>query len=141
MGLFGPPKMFRIRDFTMPCTPDEAMDVLRSTPDYVQKDPLRTTSAFGDLLASYDSAGAPLRETVYVDNLRSYGFDVVAGNRARTYWRLRLSLAGSMPVRGVFEPVEVNDSSKWQGNVMQMVFALDHAVLSVGGSRGKWPEP
>ena len=128
----------------MPCTPSEAISVIGETADLLQNDPLATSRFFGDLIDSFDaSAPPPLVETIYLDQVvetaSDIAFDIVAGNRVSTYWKMRLSLTASgASTTGSLVPVNVNEN-KWLGNVMTMVYTLKRAVESVGGSTGKWP--
>ena len=131
MGLFGPPKEFRERTFTMPCSRAEALEVISSSSD------LDGNSPFG-ILGSGPVSGPPLMEAIYVESMNDDGFVIAAGNRVRTLWRMRMTLTGDNPTSGTFGALEVNDQ-RWFGNVMGAVFALDKAVRSVGGRRGKWP--
>lgn len=136
MGLFGPPKEYRRREFSMPCSPEEALKVIFSTPSYNQDDSSEVRPPFGQL---EHLSTPPLVESIYAQNVGPSGFDIVAGNRAKTYWRLRLTLMGSEVTQGSLEAVEVNDSYHWAGNVLDFVFTLERAIGSVGGTRGKWP--
>ena len=49
LGLFGPPKHYRRREFSMPCSPEEAMGVIFATPSYEQDDPLEVNRPYGQL--------------------------------------------------------------------------------------------
>lgn len=140
MGLFGPPKEFRQRTFTMPCTPNEAISVIASSTDFEGGRP------FGALIDGYLEAQRrgepvgqpPLAETVYLESLSDAGMAIVAGNRSKTKWRLQLALSGANPVNGSFGATEVN-TEQWFKNVWLMNSALRAAVRSVGGKTGKWP--
>jgi hypothetical protein len=120
----------------MPCTTEEAMAVILSIQDIETGDRM-----FGERVEAREGEGSrpPLVECVYADNVTANGFDIVAGNRMNTYWRYRLSLSGSDPVRGNWEPVEMNDETRWPGNIFKMVFYLGRAVHSVGGTLEEWP--
>lgn len=140
MGLFGPPKYYRERTFTMPCTAREAMSVIAGAEDAYGDKP------FGVLIDRHLSAQQrgepvgqpPLAETVYLESLNENGMTIAAGNRQHTKWRLRLALAGSGPVTGTFGATEVNQD-QWFKNVWNFNSALGAAVRSVGGRKGKWP--
>ena len=136
LGLFGPPKHYRRREFSMPCSPEEAMAVIFATPSNRQDNPLEVNCPYGQL-EHLDIP--PLVEGIYIQNLGPSGFDIVAGNRVKTYWRLRLTLVGSATTQGSLEAVEVNDSYHWSGNVLDLVFTLARAIESTGGTKGKWP--
>ena len=120
----------------MPCSPEEALEVIFSTPSLRQDSSLEVKRPFGQLEHLTDP---PLVEHIYAQNLGSSGFDIVAGNRINTYWRLRLTLAGTVTTQGSFEAIEVNDAYQWSGNVSDFVFTLGVAIRSVGGTTGKWP--
>lgn len=137
LGLFGPPKHYRRREFSMPCSPEEAMAVIFATPSYEQDNPLEVNCPYGQL-EHLDIP--PLVAGIYIQNLGPSGFDIVAGNRVKTYWRLRLTLVGSTTTQGSLEAVEVNDSYHWSGNVLDLVYTLDRAIESTGGTKGKWPQ-
>ena len=132
MGLFGPPKEFRERTFTAPCTSGEFLQGLKGATDYEGEIP------FGILLESDPQAHPPLVETVYLESLNHDGFVVAAGNRVKTMWRMQLTLQGSNPVQGTFGALTTNDQ-RWFGNVMKMNSALAEAVRSIGGRTKKWP--
>lgn len=140
MGLFGPPKYFRERTFTMPCTPREAMSVIATATD------LDGSRPFGILIENYLAAQqrgepvgqAPLQETVYLESLSDDGLSIAAGNRTHTKWRLQLALSGDNPVYGSFGATEVN-GQQWFKNVWNLNSALGDAVRRVSGKRVKWP--
>lgn len=132
MGLFGPRKEFRERTFTAPCSRQEFLSVLADTRDYEQGVPFQ-------FLQEGALSSPPLVETIYLETLSDRGFVVVAGNRAKTFWKLRLDLQGGNPVSGTFGALLINDEWKWPGNVLHMNFALADAVRSIGGRTEKWP--
>lgn len=140
MGLFGPPKYFRERTFTMPCTPQEAISVIAGARDLDDGQP------FGAVIAAYLDARErgeevgrpPLEQTVYLEYLGDDGMVIAAGNRTHTKWRLKLTLSGSNPVQGSFGGIEVNNDV-WFKNVWNFNIALRNAVGSVGGKKLKWP--
>ncbi|NMM84480.1 hypothetical protein B2J88_08900 [Rhodococcus sp. SRB_17] len=132
MGLFGPPKEFRERTFTAPCTSAEFLHVLKGGSDYEGEYP------FGALLEMEPQPHPPLAETVYLESLSHNGFVVAAGNRAKIMWRMQLTLQGGNPIQGTFSPLTTNDS-RWFGNVMKMNSALNDTVRSIGGKTKKWP--
>lgn len=140
MGLFGPPKYFRERTFTMPCTPREAISVIAGATDLDGGQP------FGAVINSYLRAQergepvgqAPVAETVYLESLSDEGMVIAAGNRAQTMWRLKLTLSGSNPVNGSFAGLDVK-TDRWFKNVWNFNSALGAAVRSVGGKTLKWP--
>lgn len=80
----------------------------------------------------------PLTDEIYLESIGDNGFVIAAGNRARTYWRVRLTLSGDNPTTGTFGSIEHN-SSMWQGNGLMMKFALERAVSSVAGRLHRWP--
>lgn len=80
----------------------------------------------------------PLADEIYLESVGETGFIIAAGNRARTYWRVQLTLSGDNPTMGTFGSIEHN-SSMWQGNGLMMKYALERAVDSVGGRRHRWP--
>lgn len=140
MGLFGPPKYFRERTFTMPCSPQEAMSVIAGAEDHDGGRP------FGALIEKHldahrrgDAVGQPpLAEGIYLETLDDHGLTIAAGNRTHTKWRLCLALDGTDPVSGSFRATEVN-SEQWFKNVWNFNIALGAAVRSVGGRKGTWP--
>lgn len=121
------------REFTMPCSPQEALRAILETPHW--KNPKYRT--FGDL----DVLDAPpLQHEVYLQVVDEHTVDVVAGNRAETYWRYRLSLTGSTETHGTFELVEIgSDKGFWFLEVADLVHALARATGSVGGELTHWP--
>lgn len=131
MGLFGPPKCFRERTFSMPCSRLEAFEVIAAAQD------LDGNQQFGKILGDPEGQ-PPLVETIYLASRDENGFILAAGNRARTLWRMRMALSGDNPTNGVFGAIEFNDQ-RWFGNVLNMVYSLDHAIRSVGGRTGTWP--
>lgn len=140
MGVFGPPKEFRERTFTMPCSPSEAMSVIAAATDVDDARP------FGSLIDNYVAAQQqgepvgqpPLEETIYLEHLSDSGMIIAAGNRVKTKWRMQLALSGSNPVSGSFGAIEVN-TQQWFGNILNMNIALRNAVRRVGGKTQKWP--
>ena len=120
----------------MPCSPEEAIEVIFAAPSYRQDDPLEVNRPFGQL-QHLDTP--PLLEDIYIQNLGPSGFDIVAGNRVKTYWRLRMTLMGSATTHGSLEAAEVN-SHRWSGDVSDFVFTLARAIERTGGTIGKWPE-
>ncbi|MDZ4169610.1 MAG: hypothetical protein U1E26_08135 [Coriobacteriia bacterium] len=142
MGLFGPPKEFRERTFTMPCSQAEAISVLRQIVIHDGSRPFGKPldAYYADVEAGSPDAGKPrLVESIYVERLDSQGFVIAAGNRTATYWKVQLQLTGDNPVQGTFGAIEANDTFHWGLNVLGMVHALSTAVSKVGGSLGKWP--
>lgn len=140
MGLFGPPKYFRERTFTMPCAGREALSVIATATDLDGQRP------FGQLIDAYRTAQqqgepvghAPLVETVYLESMSDSGLQIAAGNRVKTFWRLKLVLTGANPVNGSFGAADVY-SDRWFKNVWNFNHALGAAVRSVGGKTLKWP--
>lgn len=133
---------FRERTFTMPCTRGEALDAIINTQDY------EGVAQFGERVQEYlaksqrgdvDPGRPPLQESIYIETLDENGFVMAAGNRVTTFWRMRLALEGDDPVRGSFGAISSDDSDRWFGNVMNMVFILERVVQSVGGQQGNWP--
>lgn len=142
MGLFGPPKYYRERTFTMPCTADEAIDVIANAKDVDGGTPFG--AIIGNYLQARDNGGEisqpPLVESVYVESFSDGVITIGAGNRVKTYWRMQLALSGSNPTAGTFGALEVR-TDKWFKNVWDFNSALQCAVTSVGGRTGKWPTP
>ena len=142
MGLFGPPKYYRERTFTMPCSADEAIGVIANAKDVDGGTP------FGTIIRNYvtardngdDLSQPPLVESVYVESYSNSVITIAAGNRVKTYWRMQLALAGSNPTSGSFGALEVR-TDKWFKNVWDFNSALESAVRGVGGKTGKWPSP
>lgn len=132
MGLFGPPKDFRERTFTAPCSKREFLNVLAATTDYEHRIPF-------EFLQGEPLEAPPLVESIYLESRSPNGFVVAAGNRANTSWKLELSLEGENPIRGTFGATVINNELKWPGNVLHMNFALADAIRSIGGRTGKWP--
>lgn len=128
--------LFMTRDFTMPCTPTEALYVINNTVSPVNGDSSNKVYPFGGLSAS--DGQPPLMETIYADSIHESGFDIVAGNRVNTHWRMRLTFSGSNPTHGKYEAIERN-SDKWYGNLQSMIYTLENAIASVGGQTGTWP--
>ncbi len=141
MGLFGPPKKFRDRDFSMPCSRSEALDVIVASSDWEGNQP------FGSAYESYSEAQnnglpvgtPPLVQSIYFAEFGEDGFVIAAGNRTNTLWKLQLSLVGDNPVQGSLKTLERN-SDQWMGNVSRMLSSLERAVRSVGGKTGRWPD-
>lgn len=131
MGLFGPPRDFRQRSFTMPCTRQEAMQVLSETEALYGEKPF-------EMITDAPASQPPLSDEVYLESIGDNGFIIAAGNRVRTYWRVQLTLSGDNPTMGTFGSIEHN-SSMWPGNGTMMKFALERAIDGVGGRRHRWP--
>lgn len=132
------PQYFEERNFIMPCTPAEALQAIVNTQDHNGGLP------FGAPYSEYQETGysgtPPLMETIYVTECSDNGMVLAAGNRVTTYWKMELSLVGENPTHGTFKAIEFNQD-RWFGNVQLMVFAIERALRSVGGSKGKrWPK-
>jgi hypothetical protein len=143
MGLFGPkkpPDSFRQRNFTMPCTPHEAMSVIAAATDHEGDRPFGVL--IDDYLQAKQNGGAvgqpPLVDAIFIESLSDTALAIAAGNRVETLWRMQLVLTGANPVNGSFGASEVN-KTKWMGNVLKMNSALRRAVESVGGKAVNWP--
>jgi hypothetical protein len=131
MGLFGPPKEFRARTFSAPCTADEFLSVL------VRTDGIEFGTPFA-ILAQSPLDAPPLEEQVYLEKSDGRNFVIAAGNRTHSKWKMHLSLEGDNPVQGQFGSVEFN-TEQWFANVWEMNTAIRNTLRSIGGRTGKWP--
>lgn len=133
-------KEFRERTFTMPCSPREAMSAIAVAEGHDGKRP------FAQLLEAYTAAQqrgepvgqAPLEATIYLQDWGDHGATITAGSRAKTFWRIKLTLEGNNPINGTFGATEINNET-WPANVWSLNAALRRAVSKVGGKTGKWP--
>lgn len=132
------------RNFTVPCTSFEFLSVLFSGQNSFQNEEI-----WKNLKESYDRnletgtgvIQAPLTEAIYLTNWNENGLEVMAGNRANSYWTLLLRLDGSNQVSGSidFNVPPGTEAVRWYGNVMTLVADIQFAVLSIGGKIGDWP--
>lgn len=130
MPLFGPQKAYRRRTFSMPCSREEALDVIAA-------------STFGadrpfQALDQGVVSEAPLVAAVYIEDRNENGFTIAGGNRSTTHFRMRLELSEDNPTNGTFEAIDPGNGV-WFGNVLDLVGGLEGAIRSTGGKTGKWP--